>query len=112
MLTTTLVPTLTPTLTPTSTRAPTPTRRTNLPTGSVTPTVACSVDSTIAINNLTGGTITFYLSGPAKFLFYVAIGNQTLNVCQGTYNYTASGCGGVAINGTMTSGEAHEFRCD
>ena len=106
--TATLVPSETPTRTPAPTNTPRP-RATAVP---VTPTVSCSVDSSILIENNTGGTLTLYLSGQAKFTFYVKTGNQTIAVCAGSYSYTAYGCGGASRNGTMSSGEEHEFWCE
>ncbi len=97
--------TLTPTLLPTSTPIPRPTAK------PATATPSCSVDSFIYINNKTGGTLTLYLTGPAKFTFYVSNGSQSINVCEGTYSYTAYGCGGASKTGTMSSGETHDFWC-
>lgn len=73
---------------------------------------ACSVTTAIYINNTTGGTLTLYLSGPAKYTFYVSSGNQTINVCNGTYSYTAYGCGGAVRTGSMSSGDTHDFWCE
>ena len=122
----TLTPTPTRTLTPTLTRTPTATRTlrpTRTPTLTLTPkpsvtskvpiaTLSCSVNSVIYISNKTGATVTLYLSGPASFKFRVGPGEQTIDVCAGTYAYTAYGCGGGTLTGSMTSGEKTEFRCE
>ncbi len=73
---------------------------------------ACNVTTAIYINNTTGGTLTLYLTGPAKYTFYVGTGSQTINVCDGSYSYTAYGCGGASRTGSMSSGETHDFWCD
>jgi hypothetical protein len=113
-------PTATPTLTPTNTPLPTRTftpRPTAVPyTKTPRPTVAptnppCSSDSSIEIDNTTGGIVTLKLSGPMKYRFDLATGLTTLNVCAGSYSYQAWGCGGATDSGTINSGEAHEFYC-
>lgn len=108
-------PTATPTLTPTNTPLPT---RTFTPKPfipkppSPTPMPVCSVDSSIEIDNTTGGIVTLKLSGPTKYRFDLATGVTTLNVCSGSYSYQAWGCGGATDSGTINSGEAHEFYCN
>ena len=94
-----------PTATPTATFKPRPTA---VP---ATPTSSCPVDSTIVIDNTTGGQVTLYLSGPASYVFYIPSGTMTLNVCSGGYSYTAYGCGGASDTGSIHSGEEHEFYC-
>lgn len=107
-------PTATPTATPTRTNTPRPTAvpYTNTPKATVAPTnPPCVIDSTIDIDNTTGGYVTLKLSGPMKFNFELAPGNTILNVCSGTYSYKAWGCGGATDSGEMRSGEGHEFYC-
>lgn len=47
----------------------------------------------VRIVNDTGGTLTLSLNGPASYHFTFGPGTQNINVIQGTYNYTAWGCG-------------------
>ncbi len=101
-------PTPKPTNTPTATNTPKP-QPTAVP---FTPTPACSLTGTLRIINNTGGTVTLYLTGPAKFTFYVPTGTTTYNICPGSYSYTAYGCGGASINGTAKDGEEIEFWCE
>lgn len=105
--------TATPTKTATSTRTPTstPTRKPQPTTIPATATPSCNVDSKIYIQNDTGSTITIYLTGPAKFMFYIATGSQSIDVCSGAYSYTGYGCGGSSLNGSMNAGETHTFFC-
>lgn len=102
----------TATLTPTSTSTPTP-LPTNTPEPVVysSPTPACQVNSTIEIENSTEGSLTLNLYGPADFYFYLGSGVTTLEVCSGSYDYEAWGCGGAYDSGSINSGEAHEFYC-
>lgn len=72
---------------------------------------SCKVNSVIHIQNDTGGYITIYLTGPAKFTFNIASGSQGINVCAGQYSYTGYGCGGSALNGTMKAGDKITFYC-
>ena len=110
--TSTLAPTSTETPIPTATKTPRPIIYTPRPTAiPVEPTSQCSVDSTIAITNSTGGQVTLYLSGPVKYTFYLATGDTTLNVCSGAYSYTAYGCGGANDSGEIDANTAHEFYC-
>lgn len=108
------LPTATATLTPTNTPVPT---RTFTPkplftkTPVATPMPACSADGRIEIENSTGAYVTLNLSGPAKYRFDLPTGITVLNVCPGSYSYTAWGCGGAKDSGTINSGEAHEFYC-
>ena len=104
--------TSTPRATATMRATVTPTYRPRPTAVPVTPTPACDADSPIYINNDTGGTLTLYLSGPAKFTFTVGTGSQTINVCPGSYSYTAYGCGGATRSGTMNSSETHDFWCE
>ena len=107
-------PTDTPTPEPTATLTPRPTntykpKPTSIP---VTPTPACSASGSISIINDTGGQVTLYLTGPAKYTFYIPNGSQTLSVCPGTYSYTGYGCGGASKNGTVaTDTEEITFYC-
>jgi hypothetical protein len=75
------------------------------------PTVACDLGGSISIINDTGGIVTLYLSGPAKFTFRVGTGTQSVSVCPGTYSYTAYGCGGASKSGTASPGDEIEFWC-
>jgi hypothetical protein len=108
------LPTATPTATVTLTPKPRPTAipYTKTPKPTVAPTnPPCSIDSTIEIDNTTGGTVNIDLTGPMKFHFNLATGHTSLNVCSGSYSYFARGCGGATDTGTLGSGEAHEFYC-
>lgn len=67
----------------TSTPAPT-SKATDKPTGKTVK---------VRIINDTGGTLTLNLNGPANYKFTFGPGTQTINVIQGTYNYTVWGCG-------------------
>ncbi|MPM63204.1 hypothetical protein SDC9_110084 [bioreactor metagenome] len=102
----------TATLTPTSTNTPTPTP-TNTPEPVVysSPTPACQVSSSIEIENSTGGSLTLNLYGPSDFYFYLGSGITTLEICPGSYDYEAWGCGNAYDSGTINSGESHEFYC-
>jgi hypothetical protein len=82
------------------------------PTAAAQPTVSCDINGTISIINNTGGNVTLYLSGPAKFTFRVSTGNQSVSVCAGTYSYTAYGCGGASRTGTASPGDEIEFWCE
>jgi Predicted solute binding protein len=108
--TATLTPTETLTPTPLPTRTPVPytPRPTAVP---ATPTSACNADSSIEIDNSTYGTLTLFLSGPTDYKFILGTGSTTLNVCGGNYSFTAYGCGGASLDGTINSGESHEFYC-
>jgi hypothetical protein len=99
------LPTGTPTPLP---PPPPPPRPTAIP---YTKTPSCPVNANIEVKNSTGGQITLYLNGPAKFTFYLGGGTTNINVCPGTYSYTAYGCGGASNTGTISSGETHEFYC-
>jgi len=103
-------PTDTPTPTATFTPVPTatPVRPTAIP---YTSTPSCSENATITINNTTGGKVTLYLNGPAKYTFSLGTGYTYLKVCSGSYSYTAYGCGGANDTGTINGGEEHEFYC-
>jgi hypothetical protein len=108
------LPTATPTETATLTPKPRPTAipYTKTPRPTVAPTnPPCSIDSTIEIDNTTGGTVFIDLTGPMKFHFNLVTGHTSLNVCSGSYSYFARGCGGATDSGTLGSGEAHEFYC-
>jgi hypothetical protein len=101
------IPTETPTLTPSPTRTAQP-----LPTIPYnTPEPACEASSSITITNSTDGEVVLYLTGPTNFTFYLGAGDTTISVCEGTYDYEATGCGGATNSGSMSSGESHEFYC-
>ncbi|PKN90344.1 MAG: hypothetical protein CVU45_03075 [Chloroflexi bacterium HGW-Chloroflexi-7] len=109
-----LPPTATPTATPTRTNTPRPTAvpYTKTPKATLAPTnPPCEINSSIEIDNATGGYVTLKLSGPMKYSFDLPTGTTTLNVCSGSYSYQAWGCGGASDSGTINSGEAHEFYC-
>lgn len=95
----TATPSPTATYTPIPTNTPKP-RPTSVP---VTPTPACAATGSLFIINDTGGQVTLYLTGPAKYTFYIPAGTKTLSVCPGTYSYTGYGCGGASKNGTITT---------
>lgn len=104
----TATPTATKTLTPTATSTRIP--YTNTPKPTAMP--ACDINSTIEIDNTTGGPLTLKLSGPASFKFNLGTGVTVLNVCPGSYSYEAWGCGGAYDSGSIGSNEAHEFYCN
>ncbi|MBA4385562.1 MAG: hypothetical protein C0410_12560, partial [Anaerolinea sp.] len=109
------LPTATPTATVTLTPIPRPTAvpYTKTPKPTLAPTnPPCSSDSSIEIDNTTGGIVTLKLSGPMSYRFDLVTGVTTLNVCSGSYSYQAWGCGGATDSGTINSGEAHEFYCN
>ena len=101
------------TATPTRTRTPTP-RPTYTPAPYIPPTPACGEKGHIVIDNATGGIITLYLNGPASYTFQLGDGRTTLEVCGGSYTFTAYGCGGASLSGTIgTSGDTyHKFSCN
>ncbi len=115
------LPTATPTPRATATRTPTATLRpTNtlppLPTWTppppIPPTPACGEMGKIDVTNDTNGVLTLYLTGPAKYTFTLAAGNTLLNVCGGSYQYTAYGCNGSTGTGTLGTGQStHRFYC-
>ena len=106
-----LMPTNTPTATATETPLPTNTPKPRPTSVPYTPTPACKVNSVIHIENDTGGYITLYLSGPAKFTFNIPAGKMDIPVCSGQYSYTGYGCGGSSLNGTMKAGDTVNFYC-
>lgn len=75
------------------------------------PTRSCDRSGTIRIINDTGGLVTLYLTGPAKFTFRINTGSQDISVCPGTYSYTGYGCGGASRNGTASPGDEITFFC-
>ena len=77
-----------------------------------TATPACELGTSIVIKNDTGGQVTMYFTGPAKYTFYIAPGTQTLNLCSGQYSYTAYGCGNASTSGTAGDGDEIEFWCE
>lgn len=102
------LPTETPTPTATNTPIPLPTWT---PAPIATSTPACGEMGTIDINNETGGVVTLYLTGPAKYTFSLGTGNTALSVCGGSYSYTAYGCGGASDSGTLGTGDSQKFYC-
>lgn len=74
-------------------------------------TPSCKVNQVIHVDNDTGGYITIYLTGPAKFTFNIPAGKMDIQVCAGQYSYTGYGCGGSALNGTMNAGDDIRFYC-
>lgn len=97
----------TPTSTFTPTRTPT---RTSVPVY-YTATPPCAETVSLRIQNDTGGYISLNLRGVAKYSFWLGPGYHTLQVCPGSYSFTASGCGGATTSGTMNAGEEHRFFC-
>ena len=78
-----------------------------------TPPPTCNTNGTILIKNNTGGWISIYLTGPAKFNFDLTAGNTTINVCPGQYSFTAYGCGGATRSGSVTAdSEELTFTCN
>jgi hypothetical protein len=75
------------------------------------PTPSCDRSGTIRIINDTGGLVTLYLTGTAKFTFRINAGSQDISVCPGTYSYTGYGCGGASRNGTVSPGDEITFFC-
>lgn len=108
----TATPTATQTLTPTVTNTPRPTAIPYTSTPKPTARPACDANSTIEIDNTTGGWITLKLKGPASYTYDLTTGVTVLNVCSGSYSYEAWGCGGAYDSGTLGSNEAHEFYCN
>jgi hypothetical protein len=103
----TLIPTVTPTSTPTLTS--TPGSLPTIPDNTSMP--GCEASSSITITNNTGGAVTLYLSGPARYHFYLSTGETILSVCPGTYNYTGYGCEGASVSGTWDAPASHTFLC-
>lgn len=108
----TATPTATQTLTPTVTNTPRPTAIPYTSTPKPTARPACEVNSTIEIDNTTGGWLTLKLKGPASYTYDLTTGVTVLNVCSGSYSYEAWGCGGAYDSGSIGSNEAHEFYCN
>jgi hypothetical protein len=88
---------------------------TPLPTQTLTPTLVpyvaptfptCSEkNSPIVVDNQTGAPIELHLSGNgASYILLLTTGVNTINVCSGSYSFTAYGCGGRNLSGTMTTG--------
>ncbi len=98
-----LYPTETPTITPT-------------PTATylwLTATPACTVKSSITIQNNTGSQMTLHLYGPEPYLFFIQPGQDILKVCPGDYSYIASGCNNSVDTwvGKISSGDEETFIC-
>ena len=93
--------------------AATPTPSINIPTPEMngSPSPMCDTSAYITINNTTGDQLTLNLQGPANYAFTLLPGYNQMLVCLGTYTYTATGCGGALLTGTLNSGETHEFYC-
>ncbi|PKN97249.1 MAG: hypothetical protein CVU42_16985 [Chloroflexi bacterium HGW-Chloroflexi-4] len=107
-------PTATPTATATRTNTPRPTAipYTKTPKATLAPTQPpCDINSSIEIDNSTGGIVRIDLSGPMKFHFDLPTGHTSMKVCPGSYSYKAWGCGGASDSGTLNTGETHEFYC-
>lgn len=63
-------------------------------TGTLKLNTATCPTSTINVNNLSGGTMTLSLKGPATYRFTLPTGKTKITVWKGVYNYTGSGrCG-------------------
>ena len=73
---------------------------------------SCDNSATITITNNTGLTLTISLVGPASYSFNLGPGDNTLNVCPGTYSYSMYGCAGGSLTGTISSGEWWTFSCE
>ena len=101
------------TATPIPTNTPTP-RPTSPPVPYVPPAPACGETGKIVINNATNGVMTIILSGPASYSYQLPVGSNTLEICGGSYTYTAYGCGGGSISGKIgTSVDSyHKFTCN
>jgi hypothetical protein len=55
----------------------------------------------VRLVNATGATMWLKLSGPASYNFTLYPGKTNLSVLSGTYNYTATGCGGMSKSGKV-----------
>ncbi len=73
---------------------------------------SCDATATITITNNTGLPLTISLVGPANYSFNLGTGDNTLNVCPGTYNYSMYGCAGGSLTGTVSSGQWWVFTCN
>jgi hypothetical protein len=94
-----------------NTPRPTVEEPTKAPTEVPTEEQSCSADSQISISNTTGSSVKLILTGPTKYTFNLDTGDTTLNVCSGSYSYSAYGCGGAYDQGNIDSGTSHEFYC-
>lgn len=106
-------PTRTVTRTPTRTNTPLP-LPTNPPAPTIPPEPQCGEKGSIVLDNQTKGTVTIYLKGPAQYTYLVPLGRNTYTVCGGAYTFTAYGCGGAALSGTIgTSSDSYfKFYCN
>lgn len=68
----------------------------------------------VTIYNLTGGTVTIYLSGPQSYVFNFGPGKTKMVIAAGTYNYTVYACGtsGTGIRKFKGSGWTWTFWCN
>jgi hypothetical protein len=98
------VPPTAPTNTPGNMFYPTP-----INNGS--PVAACASTDILTVQNDTGDSVGLELQGPANYQVTLPTGTSQLVLCSGSYFYTASGCGGSIINGTMNTGETHDLTC-
>ena len=104
--------TLAPTASLLPTRAPSPRlTATGAATARALPTIACDEKGIIQISNTTNAVVELHLTGTGPYLFYLKPGDNSLEVCDGQYDYLAYGCGGESASGTMSTGETHEFYC-
>jgi hypothetical protein len=76
-----------------------------------TETQSCSAEAQISVTNSTGDSVKLILSGPAYYSFNLDTGDTILNVCSGSYSYSAYGCGGAYDQGSIDAGSSHEFYC-
>jgi uncharacterized protein YraI len=112
--TATFTPLPTSTDTPEPTWTPVPTKKpASVPAPNV---VDCMVNSNIIIANHSGAPFTLYLSGPAKFTFYLGADDySTVLVCSGSYDYTVTGsCNGTPASGSgrISDGDQVTFFCN
>ena len=90
---------------------PAPTQAQGQPTGSGNQPPSCDATATITITNETGVILTLSLVGPANYSFNLGSGDTTLSVCPGSYSFSAYGCSGGSLTGSINSGEHHYFYC-
>jgi hypothetical protein len=72
---------------------------------------ACEENSSIKIDNATGGYLSLNLVGPTDYSFEIPPGTNSYYVCTGAYSYTAFGCGVTVHFGSIISGSSSEFYC-
>ena len=73
----------------------------------------CTANDQIVITNSTNTGLNVILEGPASYTLQLTSGNSTtLDVCPGTYTWTAYGCGGSGSgSGTVHSGSGLDLAC-